>query len=947
MRFDAFISYSHAADGKLAPAIERGLKRFAKPLFRLRALEVFRDNASLAANPGLWSSIESSLDVSAHLLLMASPDAAGSPWVTREVEHWLRTKPATALLIVLTEGDIAWDPEQSDFDWQRTDALPAILGRQFAEEPRWIDFRWARSETDLSLANPRFHSAIADLAAPLHGRRKDELIGEDVSQHRRLRLITRSGIAALVSLVIGLGVSLVYAVGQREEAQAQASLAEERRRLAEQQRDDALRTQSLFLADLSGQRVREGDAVTAARLALRALPRNGDRPYVAQAESALRMAMLYQREIAVLDERARPTDSAYSVTFSHDGTILAGAVEDRIVLADAATRTPIATLEGHDNHINQVAFSPDDRLLVSVSHDHTLRLWERKTGAVRAILEGHESAVWCVAFSPDGRHLASGSADGTVRVWSVADGALAMILEGHGGWVRSVAYAPDGTRILSAANDGTVRLWDAMTGSPLRTIEASEQQVLSVAFSQGGAVIASAGADNAIRFWDPATGEPRGTLTGHDAGVGALAFRSDDRQLISGAFDGTVRIWDLQTGRHSATLRGHDGWVSAVTYAPGERQILSASFDGTVRVWDARWGPNLLTLEGHEGPVYNTAFSPDDRLLASAGADGTLRIWDLSSERPVQIVDGHDARIRAVAWAPDGGRLASGSADGTVRLWDAETGRNLLVLPGHDGGITDVAFSDEGDRLLSVARKAARVQVWDPADGSLLHTFTADESAEALTARFSPDGTRIIAVFADGTVRRWDLASASSLPIVQVASAEIDHAALSPDGRHVVTAASINLRLFDTSTGAQLAEGRLDAPSNGLRFAPDGGRIVEASAMGTARLFAAADLRWRLRLPWGPIHAEKIAAGIPGLVEPLLSATLSHNGNRVAFSPYDGTVRVWFAGRDLEQLIRQADKVLPRCLTIEQEKTYFLREASDERPLDPDHCRSPDPGPAG
>ena len=47
--YDAFISYSHAADGKLAPALENALQRFAKPWYRRRALHLFRDQTSLSA----------------------------------------------------------------------------------------------------------------------------------------------------------------------------------------------------------------------------------------------------------------------------------------------------------------------------------------------------------------------------------------------------------------------------------------------------------------------------------------------------------------------------------------------------------------------------------------------------------------------------------------------------------------------------------------------------------------------------------------------------------------------------------------------------------------------------------------------------------------------------------------------------------------------------------
>ena len=57
MGYDAFISYSHAADGELAPALQRGLQRLARPWHRKRALEVFRDQTGLSVSPALWSSI--------------------------------------------------------------------------------------------------------------------------------------------------------------------------------------------------------------------------------------------------------------------------------------------------------------------------------------------------------------------------------------------------------------------------------------------------------------------------------------------------------------------------------------------------------------------------------------------------------------------------------------------------------------------------------------------------------------------------------------------------------------------------------------------------------------------------------------------------------------------------------------------------------------------------
>src|SRR5215472_10282757 len=88
-RYKAFISYSHASDHKLAAALESALEKLGKPWYRLRNFNVFRDDTALAINPGIWPAIESALGESEYLLVLASPEAAQSAWVRKEIDHWL------------------------------------------------------------------------------------------------------------------------------------------------------------------------------------------------------------------------------------------------------------------------------------------------------------------------------------------------------------------------------------------------------------------------------------------------------------------------------------------------------------------------------------------------------------------------------------------------------------------------------------------------------------------------------------------------------------------------------------------------------------------------------------------------------------------------------------------------------------------------------------------
>ena len=98
--YDAFISYSHKHDAVLGPTLQAELQRFAKPWHKMRALRIFLDTADLAANPALWASIEEALGSSRWFILLASPDAAESEWVNREVQWWLTHRSPDRLLVV-------------------------------------------------------------------------------------------------------------------------------------------------------------------------------------------------------------------------------------------------------------------------------------------------------------------------------------------------------------------------------------------------------------------------------------------------------------------------------------------------------------------------------------------------------------------------------------------------------------------------------------------------------------------------------------------------------------------------------------------------------------------------------------------------------------------------------------------------------------------------------
>ena len=121
-------------------------------------------------------------------------------------------------------GRLGWDKGAGDFD--ATAAVPPGLRGFFSGNPLWVDLRWAREERDVSMRNPRFRDSVGELAAPMHGVPKDELVGEDISQHRRTLRLARGAVGLLVLLLALAVVGGIVALVQRNEAIAQKQRAQ-------------------------------------------------------------------------------------------------------------------------------------------------------------------------------------------------------------------------------------------------------------------------------------------------------------------------------------------------------------------------------------------------------------------------------------------------------------------------------------------------------------------------------------------------------------------------------------------------------------------------------------------------------------------------------------------------------------------------------------------------
>lgn len=413
------------------------------------------------------------------------------------------------------------------------------------------------------------------------------------------------------------------------------------------------------------------------------------------------------------------------VAFSPDGSTLASADADAVIhLWDSAERRLQATLPSHAHWVRSLVFTPDGSQLISGGADRVIRIWEIAERRVTEVLHGHELAVRAMAIHPDGSLLASGGLDDTIRLWNLRhrrhEPAIRTI-RGHITAIRTLDFSPDGAQLASGDGKGYVRLWplDGSEATPPtpHTLPGRGRQVNQVAFSPDGQWLASADEERQVRIWDVASLQPLGALQGFDEAVRALRFAPQGQVMATAGNAGLIHLWDISLpsqGRLITRLSGHTQEINDLLFTPDSRHLISGAADYSLRVWDLATGQCIQTIEEENGHCKTLALAPTRRLVAAAGWAGIIRLYLLNQENrlePFHAFKVHATRIAQIAFHPEGRHLISAGQSGTVRMWDVDTGQPLMRWHGHTQQVQAVSFHPNG-LLPASAGEDETIRLW-------------------------------------------------------------------------------------------------------------------------------------------------------------------------------------------------------------------------------------------
>jgi len=514
--------------------------------------------------------------------------------------------------------------------------------------------------------------------------------------------------------------------------------------------------------------------------------------------------------------RTIPIDQAGTTScmeISPDGKWVAFGYPERIVkIWNCETGLLSATLAGHPNPINHLAFSPDTQWLAvgtkkkkgwleSGERHQNIMIWDWRKGTLVseikdlkeeilfdmafspksqwiAIAIGNDLEIrdwqsgetrkriqWdskkvpgCITFSPDGKLIAGGDMVGNkVRIWDWENEVVLNVLEGHTGFINDVKFAANGKYLASASNDFTTRVWDIGNLTEKKVFPNPGIQVKRAAFTPDNRLMALHFEGDSAYILDVESGKQRLRLP-IPKGTRDMVFSPDGNLFSIWFSDDSVSVWDITSGKRLANTYFKSTGFSGlcITSQNDIRMVTSDTAGFAIVNWNLKEKTQMLKFKMEEKleAIKDVDFSPDGRKVVFFFTTKAI-LGDLTNkDAPVKILMDDILDHTSETFSPDSRYIALGYSNGLIKIRSALTGKILSTF-----GITNTEivhslnYSADGKFLASWREN--HIDIWDVKREIKLLTL-AGTGDFVFNLMLSSNGGRLAAI-CDNVLKVWEL----------------------------------------------------------------------------------------------------------------------------------------------------------------------------------------------
>lgn len=523
----AFISYKRE-DAEWAKSIQNKIESFKipavlrkdNPSLPNKIRPVFRDESDLSGG-NLKKSIEKGLENSKYLIVICSPQAAKSPWVSREVQYFIDHGREDYIIPFIIDGSPNAKNEQDEcfpIGLRQLSGEKEILGININEMgreaaviktiARMFDIRfdslWQRHERAkrrkhivwgvtsiviivimgvvVHIINKERNKAIEQEKIAIEQRDKAERAQKDadaqriIAQEEREKLkIAKDSIVKQSTMIAKVNHNLSksnirLAEQSKMIAKANQDLSESNKRLAEE-RDNVLKAnwnmmenRARLIAEKANQLIDDGDVYTAISLCMEVLPKNLDNPeipYLSEVERTFRRAVDLNFSGKIYGHGSK--GSKYSCVRPGYGEVLTYGFDNSLQIWDANTGLEIKTMSDNEK-FNNFLISHDGKYLVALNYKRIF-IWDLESSTEPLVINVPKDlrgeAVSDMFFKSNNKDLIMVTEKHSKRLvtLNVEDGSVNNSSPVNIDNYKIIAYNPN-EKCMASSLEKKVILWD-------------------------------------------------------------------------------------------------------------------------------------------------------------------------------------------------------------------------------------------------------------------------------------------------------------------------------------------------------------------------------------------------------------------------------------------------------------------------------------------------------
>ena len=147
-----------------------------------------------------------------------------------------------------------------------------------------------------------------------------------------------------------------------------------------------------------------------------------------------------------------------------------------------------------------MAVTTDNRFLVTIGGECSLRVWSLLHKKKYHRFIGHDDIITSIAVTSDNKYVISGSEDRTVRVWNLADRKLHSVLKNlQQQRITQIAVSDNNKHVAVGGYSSAIIVWNIEEQREEIVFDA-QYRIYSIVFSNDNKYIVSCG--DFIRVWD-------------------------------------------------------------------------------------------------------------------------------------------------------------------------------------------------------------------------------------------------------------------------------------------------------------------------------------------------------------------------------------------------------------------------------------------------------------